>query len=55
MFSEAINLDPTFIGAYRSRGEAYQGIGKEDEAGAETRAIERQAPKGWLNSASRGY
>ena len=31
-FTEAIDLQPGFVGAYRSRASAYQGLGMEEQA-----------------------
>ena len=44
-FTEAIELDPSFIGALRSRADAYTKLGKHQEARADLALVESRTPK----------
>ena len=43
-FSEAIALYPGFVGAYRSRAEAYRKLGREEEAEADLDVVASRTP-----------
>ena len=42
--TEAVNLDPSFIGAYRGRAEAYQKVSRVEEAKADLQFMASKTP-----------